>query len=149
MPPVPFINGNRFDFASIEAVVGARTFTGIVEISYSHPVERSKVYGTQRVPIGRTGGRVSFEASITMLKEDVQELLTALGPGYGNIPFVIVINYAEAGQPVITDKLIGCKINDVQDSHTEGTEALRCTMPLDVMGIMRNGKSILLRTALA
>ena len=143
--PVPRINGNYFDWSSVVITAAGGRFVGVTELSYSDTVERGGVYGTNRKRIGRTAGQVSNEASITMMKDDAQALMKALakGPnGYGDTPFLVTASYAERGRSPITDVLVDCVITGVADSHSEGTEALRVALTLDVMEIVRDGLSI-------
>lgn len=150
IPPLPLINGAYFDFASIQVVTTVGRFTGVTDISYSDSVEVGSVYGTNRKRIGRTTGQASVEASMTMMKEHFQTLIEELGQfgvGYGEVPFNIVVNYAEGNMPVITDELVGVRITGAADAHAEGVEALRVALTLDVMDLKRNGLSIIQRPA--
>lgn len=151
LPPLPLINGHYFDFASIQIVVPSfGRFTGVTDISYSDSVEVGSVYGTNRKRVGRTTGQQSVEASMTMLKAHFQELIGQVGQfgvGYGEVPFNIIVQYAEPGMAAITDELLGVRITGAADTHAEGVEALRVAVTLDVMELKRNGLSIINRPA--
>ena len=145
----PTINGVRYDFSSIDVVIaGRRRQLGMRSIEYSHTLEPTKVRGAHAQPIGRTRGEYEAEASIVLYKREADELrssLEALGGGYMEQSFELVVMYAETGQPVIVDRVVGCRIRSESDSHEQGSDALEETLELDVMYLVKNGKNPLTR----
>ncbi len=135
----PLVNGNRHDYSSVEINVNSRIFTGVSEVSYSDALEPGKIRGTSAMKNGRTRGEYDPDGSITLYKSEFQELIAALGAGYMEVSFPIVVHYQEPGSPIITDRLIGCRIKKAEDSHKEGSEALVVKCDLDIMGVVRNG----------
>lgn len=135
----PLIRGNRFDYSSIEANINGAVFVGISEIDYSHKLDPGMMRGTSALPNGRTRGQYEAKGSITLYKSEAAELIAALGDGYLERSFDIVVHYAEAGSPMVTDTLIGCRIVDDGNSHKEGNDALTQKLELSIMRVDMNG----------
>ena len=140
IPSYPSVNGIRYDWSSVEIDLGGKKYFGIKDISYKHSLEPGEVYGTHAQILGRTRGQYKSEASITLFKEEYSDLLEALGDGYMERSFDIIINYADANQSIVTDKVIGCRIKSADESHAQGTEALVVKLDLHVMMILEHGK---------
>lgn len=136
----PLINGHRYSYASIELDVSGRKFYGHKEISYNQDLEPGEVRGAHSQLLGRTKGDLKAEASLTTYLEEWQELLEALGDGYMESSFDIVVSYAEEGRPTTTDKLRGCRIKRVEESHSQGVDALAVKLDLHVLWVEFNGK---------
>ena len=139
MATYPDINGLRYDYSSAEINVAGRVITGVKEVRYSHKLEPGKVRGTSAQINGRTRGQYEAEASITLYKQEAQELIAALGAGYMEVAFEVVVHYADAGQPVTTDRIVGCRIKSQENSHQEGSDALSVKFDLDVIAVIENG----------
>jgi hypothetical protein len=139
------INGNVYDYSSITATIGNIPFQGITEISYSESLEPGELRGTTALLRGRTRGNYKAESSFTVGKKDFEAIkwaLKALGPGgYGEIPFLITVVYAETNDSeVITDKIEGCRIMKAENSHSSGNnDPLVVKVDLSVFRICSNG----------
>lgn len=140
------VDRTRFEFASLDiTIAGALRALGFQSISYSDTLTPTKVRGTSAQPIGRTRGEYDAEGSLTLLKKDADELRAVLGQGFMEKVFQITVAYAEnAGDGVVVDRLIDCRIRGNSNDHSQGTDALTETLELDVMRIMWNGKNPLL-----
>lgn len=143
MPQYPLINGRRYSFASIDFRMKGIAVVGVKEITYSDKLEPAKVKGTKAQPLGRTLGDYEPEASVTMYREEFDELVAQLGDGYGGIAFDLVCHYADEGAPTSTDEVRGCRIKSVENQHSQGTDGLEVKLELDCMYILRNGKCLL------
>lgn len=143
LPAYPLINSNRYAFASIEAMVEGMPYRGVKSVRYKDAVERSKVWGGGSRPLGRTRGKYDPDGSIELFKEEATTLrsaLAALGSGgWMEAVFTVVVSYAELGQPVVTDRLFGCMVTDVEDNHAQGADGLTETWTLSILEIVRNG----------
>lgn len=138
----PLINGNRFDFSSVEFNLQNVLFAGgVKEMNYKHKLEPGKVYSNHAQPIGRTRGQYTPEAGFTMYKSEYQQLVALLGPGYMEVSFPITVMYAEPGSDVVSDVLMGCRIMSDEDTGGEGGDPLAVAVELDFMYLIRNGVS--------
>ncbi len=141
------INGHRYDHSSIQANFGALSFTAIQAISYTDSLEPGIQRGQSSKKLGRTRGEYEASGSITLLKEDVPELLAllaALGQG-GSMEAVwdLTATYSKnLGDPTpAVDKLIGIRITEIGDDHSVGGDVLVNEISLDIMELSRNGLS--------
>ena len=139
MADYPLIRGLRYDYSSVDINVNGRGVTGVTEIEYSHKLEPGKVRGTSAQVLGRTRGQYEAEGSFTMPKQEADELRAALGAGYMERSFDVVVHYAERGQPLSTDRLVACRIKSESNSHKEGSDALAVKFDLDVIALISNG----------
>lgn len=136
----PLINGHRYGWASIELDIDGAGHVHITEITYSHTLEPGVVRGTGPQVAGATRGEYSAEGSITFNKEGWDELVEKFGDGFFEKYFDITVNYAEDGQPVTTDRLVGCRFTSSEKGGSQGTDGLTVTAPLFVTYILENGK---------
>ena len=142
LPSYPLLNGNRADWSSIMLDIGGGLLKtiGLKELSYKGSLEPGEVRGTHPQVLGSTLGTYSAEGSMTMYLAEYHELIARLGPGYMARSFNITVNYSpRKGDPVITDKLIGCRIKTADKSHSQSNEALVVKVDLFVMLVIENG----------
>lgn len=104
------INGNRFDWESIEVTLPSGVAIGLTEISYSDERPIEPRYGKGGVPQGF--GRKNYKATgnMTLDREDADQLRMALGGSYYKGTFPVVVSYANDDQVTRTDVLPDCKI---------------------------------------
>lgn len=139
----PLVNGNRYDFSSVEIRVAGALFNGVKEVTYSQTLEPGIVRGNRAQVIGRTRGPLDAEGNLTLYKLEFQALIQALQllgaptqAGFMEVPFDVVVNYAEVGQPVIQDTLRGCRIKKYEDTGSEGGEPIATSVDLHIMLIL-------------
>lgn len=135
----PLINGVRTSWAEIELRAKGRSRYGVKEVSYSSSLEPGEVHGAGVRKLGRTRGVLKHEASITMLKEEADEFVGELGPGFGEVSFEAVVSYAEGAKTKV-DTIVGCRIKNISNSHQQGNEGLTVKLDLDVMEILYSGQ---------
>ncbi len=141
------INGHRYDFSSIETNVGPLSFTSFTSISYSDTLEPGIQRGQSSKKLGRTRGEYNATGSITMLKQDVPQLLAALAAtaagGYMEAVWDLTATYSASGTDITpaVDVLRGIRLTELSDDHSVGTDALMQELTLDIMEISRNGLS--------
>ena len=139
MADYPLINGLRFDYSSVEINANGSVLRGVKEISYSHKLEPGLVRGTSAQIQGRTRGQYEPEGSMTLYKQEALELIQALGGGYMEKSFDLVVHFSDFGQPLITDRVLGCRIKSEEDSHQEGSDALVTKFDLSVIAVIKGG----------
>jgi hypothetical protein len=139
----PMVNGHRYSWASVE--IGANNgavVRGIKSIDYDHSLTPTKIMGTGPNPVGRTRGVYEAKATIEMYRTEWENLKATLGQsgvGFGETSFPITCQYADVGQPVVTDTLEGCRVENPSFSGAEGADALTVKITLNVMRILENG----------
>lgn len=148
----PLINGVRRDFSSIELFIASVPFIGFKAIDYNDGLEPGVVMGASAMPIGVTRGQYKAEASITMYRSEFDLLVANLAAqgatslplpkGYMEVFFDISVSYADdADTKVSKDEIVGCRIKKVNNSHSQGSDALEVKLDLHVHHITRNGVS--------
>jgi hypothetical protein len=135
----PRVNGKFCDFTDINIFIAGKPFVGIKDINYKHTREPGKVRGTAPKLLGRTRGEYDAEGGFTMYQEDAIAFRQALGPGYMERDFDIVVIYRPKGGKLTTDRLIGCCITEEDSSHSQGTEPLVEKFSLHILDLQRDG----------
>lgn len=100
------INGNLYDWESMEIQLPSGGAVGITEISYSdeRPVEPRHGKGGKSRGYGRKNYKAS--GSMTLDRDEAERLRKSLGGSfYKGQPFVINVSYGNEGQQTVTDKL--------------------------------------------
>lgn len=142
----PLINGYAYSWASIEFKFDGSPIITVQSIDYKVTRNRKQPYGTNVNPLAKTRGQIVNEGKCKMLLQEGDNLLGALslqditGVGaYGDVFFDVDITYAE-GTNIIADTLIGCTIDEVSESPSEGVDAIMVEFNLAPMQILRNGR---------
>lgn len=117
------INGNLYDWESVEIQLPNGLAIGVTNIDYDdeRPVEER--YGKGSIPRGV--GRKNYKASakIELDLDEADRLQKALGGSvYKSDAFPIVVSYAVDGQPTITDTLPSCKITKTGSGAKQGDD---------------------------
>lgn len=142
MKNVPLINGNAFGWASISLGLDGNDFSDFTAISYKASQAIGKVRGKGHRKKRRTKGESDSEGSFTLLKAEADLLIQALGPGFmtGKRDFPITAQYSETGESqIITDELHECRITDVENNPSQGSEPATVTFTIDIGWVTLNG----------
>lgn len=137
----PLINGHRYSFASIEALFNEIPMIGFKSLNYSDSLEPGEVYGSRAQLLGATHGKQKATADFEMYRLEWDFLIRTLGiagVGFGESYFDISVSYAEVNQPVVTDRLVGCRIKKVDASNTDGIDATLAKCELFVTRVLFN-----------
>ncbi len=81
MASTVLINGNSYDWASIEITLLGKKLFGVTAIDYSDSVEIEDIYGAGKFAVTRGTGQYKAECKITLASEEVNQLQKALQPG--------------------------------------------------------------------
>jgi hypothetical protein len=139
----PLVNGFRFSFASIELNIKGKRIPVFKSINYSTDKTPGEVRGNHAQLVGRTRGDLKDTCSLELYEEEFADVLAALGNGFMDQAFDIVVSYAEEGQKTITDKIFGCLFQKIDKSHTQGVDGLIVKCDMHVMRIDLGGKTAL------
>jgi len=135
----PQINGHAYDYSSIEIDINGTIYVGVKEISWNQTMEKGKVRGTNPQVLARTRGEYEAEGSITMYPQEYTDVITALGDGYMEQQFNVVVSYSEVGQNTQTIRLLGCEIKSEESGGSQGTDPLEDAIDIDIIQVERNG----------
>jgi len=137
--PFPLVNGTRHSFSSIELKIAGQIFVGFKSINYGITRSRGLVRGNHPDPIGWTRGENEYKADCELYLAEWNLLQSQLGPGWGDVPFVVLVTYGENEFDTITDELIGCHLDGTDISNGQGTDALVRKVELNPLKILLNG----------
>ena len=123
MSAYPLIDGNKFDFSSVEWNYNGYIVTAVNEISYSQALTPGQVYGARSEVLAFTRGTLAAgEGSFSMPIQDASEFMTELGSGYREILLPCTVTYGSPNVATITDKLVACRITNDENSGSAGSE---------------------------
>jgi|SRR5580658_515817 hypothetical protein len=136
----PLINGFFPSYADIEVNVNGLHFVGVSEVNYSDDLKRSKVKGTQKIPLGLTNGSYEAEGDIEFTQPAAALListLSALGFALGGFRFVpcgITIAYVPVGvTTLIVDDFV-CFLGKQEQKNKVSDEAIMRRFTLVIPG---------------
>lgn len=142
MQQVPLINGIRHSWASIEIVLFGITITGISAISYKKKKAKTNEYGSGSEPTHRGYGNNAYEASITLMKYEVDRIQRVLPKGQDLTdiaPFNIAVVYKPTGNDVlVTDVLKNAEFMEQGVDVKQGDTKIEVPCPLILAGIQFN-----------
>lgn len=136
----PLINGYHPSWAQAEVVIDGDRYQGIKSLNYTFPVAKTKVRGTNQLPIGRTTGQADFTGDMEMYVLTFKALVARLGDGFANAVFDIDVSWR--GQPddnLSTVELIGATFSEVGGGGADGNDAVTVKLKLDFMNAKIDG----------
>jgi hypothetical protein len=132
----PLINGHRYSYASIEVELNGTTMLALTSINYGSALTPGMLYGSDPAKVGRTPGKAQHRCDFELYRREFSHLIVSLGPAFGRVPFDIQVQYAENGdEGVTTDKVLGCRITDVDLGNKDGTEPSKVKVTCDPFNI--------------
>lgn len=135
----PLVNGHRMSFSSIEVSIDGKAYWGFTAVNYTDTLEGGLVRGVHPQPLGRTRGEYSCEASLTSLLEESRDFVKALGDGFMEKVFDVVVVYSEDGNGTHQDEIQGCRVQSIAHAHASGTDGLTVDITLMPLRIIRDG----------
>ncbi len=140
MASFPQVNGYKHSWAGIKIKKGPEDIFGFRKIAYKQSRERSKVFGHGIQALGRTRGKHDCEGSMTLLLEQWEDFKAALGDGYMDKSFDLVVQREEIGNDrIFSDQLIGVMIDEVPYDDSEGSDASEVELTLNILRIVEDG----------
>lgn len=137
--PIPLINGVRHGYSSIELKLAGQIFIGFKSINYSFTRTRADVYGNHPSPIAKTRGTLAFKADCEIYLAEWNLFQSQLGKGWGEVAFSVLVTHGETGFDTIVDELVGCHVDGVDASNSQGNDPLVRKLDLNPINILYNG----------
>ena len=140
------VNGNQYDWGSIQVLIDGLPLIGVAGIKYSDKRERTFAYGTGKAhaPRGRTRGKYSAEASITLWKDsanDFRQYLASRDPNFsgsfGNAEFLLNVQYFENDLSLVDVQILRCCVVGDDSSEEENADPLKEEFALSTFQIVR------------
>jgi len=116
------VNGNLYDWESIEVQLPNGVAIGITNIDYDdeRPIEERYGKGSKPRGFGRKNYKASGKMELDL--DEAERLRVALGGSVYGGEFPIVVSYATTGLPTITDTLPQCKITKTGTGGKQGDD---------------------------
>jgi hypothetical protein len=141
--PTATHNQVAYDFQSVETefIADGSSF-GIVEgldkFDYKATINRTEFYGRSRLPLVVTEGDAKFEASIDIHRywfNTVVAKSKELGIGLATMKMILAFSYFAPDTELITDTLVGVRVNEISNSGQHGSDHQMVSIPLRVGNI--------------
>lgn len=110
------INGQLYDWESVEIRLPNGVAVGITEINYSDERGVEPRYGKGGTPRGRGHKNYKPSCDLTLDLDEAERLRSELGGYYAKTPFNIVVSYGNNDQATVTDTIKDCVITKVDTS---------------------------------
>lgn len=128
------INGKSYENADITVNIGGLPIAGITALNYTEEDDITSVFGAGRKHVSYGVGQIKTSGSITLLMEEVQNIV-AVSPN-GRIqdlaPFNITVSFVDASLQTVVHRLVKCKFKkNVVDTKT-GDTSIPVEIPLFV-----------------
>jgi hypothetical protein len=136
----PLINGSVYSYSSIEwKLVNGLIFRGFKSINFGRKRDRPPVYGNSPDPLAKVVGKNSYTCDGELYLAEFSNMVTSAGAGYGDLYFTAFVSFNQNGFPVTQVQILGCTLDEVTASFSEGTDALSMKFTLNPLKILWNG----------
>ena len=133
-----FINGINRGWGDITLILFGVPVTGITDISYKDKQMKENNYGAGVEPVSRGYGKVEYEASITLYREEWESIIQ----GSPNKkprqipPFEIQVLFSPtSGGQAATDILQNVEFTEDDMTSKQGDTSIKVTVPLIIAGV--------------
>lgn len=143
----PLINGVRHSWSSVGFKAAGITWGGITEINYGAKLEAAAVYGAGPLIVGTTTGKASYSMDFTMLLQEADDMIAALGDGWMTAITSAQVDYSDegytgSGTKTITDSINPVRIVEFSQALSNGSaDAAVRKFTCIVWGMLLNGKN--------
>ncbi len=137
------INGNGYDWESIEIRMAHGVVIDVEDISYSDEAPIEEHYGKGRAPIGYGRGNYKASGNLTLGMDEFEKLKSNMGGSvYKGKPGQIVVGYANDDMPTVTDTLPDIKFTKTDTSAKQGdTKAGNRKLDIKILSPIKWGDS--------
>lgn len=136
----PNITGFRAGFQSTILKINGQQFVGFKSVEGGRTRERTKVYGANADPIGKTRGKNDYKFSAEVYVAEFKAfMIDQFGAGYGDVSFACEVDITENGYDTQNYVIEGCTVDTSEFSFTEGTDALTQKVDFGPTKIIFNG----------
>ena len=128
----PLINGQSYSWSQINFIILGVPVVGVRAVEYKETQDMENIYGVGSQPVARGYGNVSYEASITLLSEEVERLADVAPNGrLQEIPeFDIPITFLPDSGVIQSHVLKACRFTENSRSVNQGDKTIEVQIPL-------------------
>lgn len=129
---IPLVNGKQYEYADITMIVLGTPIIGVTAIEYGEEDNIENVYATGRYPVGRGYGQITPSAKVTILMNEVMNVVASAPNGrVQDIPeFDIVVSYTDANLIPVVHTIRNCKFKTNKISTASGDTSIPIEMDL-------------------
>lgn len=129
---IPLINGKSYEWSDIVLNIMGVPIAGITNIEYSDKQEMTNIYGAGRMPVSRGYGKIEPEAKITLLMEEVENIMAVAPLGrIQDIPeFDISVMYLDSALIPRKHKLRNCRFKNNARNTSQGDTSIAVELEL-------------------
>ena len=140
------VNGVNYSWGNVKMILFGVPVIGITQINYSRKQTKENNYGFGNEPVGRGYGRIEYEGSIEIYRDEWQKIINA-APNNDPLviaPFPIPILMGDIpgqGSGIVIPKQVTLhNVEFLEDnfSANEGDTKLMVTVPLIIAGITQD-----------
>lgn len=133
----PLINGKSYENADIAVTIGGVLIAGITSINYMDEQNIEGIYGAGSRYVSFGKGQVKTEGSITLLMEEVNNIVNASVTGrlQDIPPFDIVVSFVDAQLATKTHVLKNCLFKSNKIDSKSGDTSIPVEIPLFIGNI--------------
>lgn len=127
---LPLINGKAYEFADITCIILGSPIFGVTAIEYGEEDNTENIYATGRYPVARGYGQIEPSAKITILMNEVMNIVSAAPNGrIQDIPeFDIVVTFTDANLIPVVHKIRNCRFK----KNMVGTATGDTSIPMEL-----------------
>ena len=129
---IPLVNGKQYEYADITMIVLGTPILGVTNIEYGEEDNIENVYATGRYPIGRGYGQITPMAKVTILMNEVMNIVSQSHNGrLQDIPeFDIVVSFTDVNLIPVVHKIKNCRFKTNKLSTATGDTSIPMEMDL-------------------
>jgi hypothetical protein len=134
---LPLINGKAYEFADITCIILGTPIIGVTAIEYGEEDATENIYATGRYPVARGYGQITPSAKVTILMNEVMNIVSAAPNGrIQDIPeFDIVVTFTDANLIPVVHKIRNCRFMKNMIASATGDTSIPMELDLVVSHI--------------
>ena len=126
------INGKSYENADISVNIGGIILSGVTALSYGEEDNIEGIYATGRKQVSYAVGQIKPIGSITLLMEDMQNILSVAPFGrIQDLPFFnVTVSYTDVNLITVIHRLVNCKFKSNKIDTKTGDTSIPVELPL-------------------
>lgn len=127
---LPLINGKAYEYADITCIILGVPIIQITSIEYGEDAAVTNIYSTGRFPTSRIHGKIEPSAKMTILFDEIQNIMSVAPQGrlYQIPEFDIIIAYTDLSLIPVVHTLKNVRFKNNMLKASTGDDAI----PIDV-----------------